>query len=199
MVKPVATKNIRTTTGDFLHAAHGAMPIFITDQNRIPDPERVLSALPAGALVICRDYDHDDRTAYAQWLRSLTSARGQHLLVAGDAGLARRVRADGIHLPEHQLFDFPKLAGFSIVTAACHSRRALRRAEHVGVDIALVSPVFATSSHIGTSGMGVHRFARLVVGVGIAVAPLGGVNKHTVKCLRALRPIAVAAIDGFDT
>jgi thiamine monophosphate synthase len=130
-------------------------------------------------------------------LRALTWRRRQIFLVAGDAALARRVKADGVHLPQYQLRG-GRPAGLKIVTAACHTRAALARAAAVGVDLALVSPVFATRSHAGAPALGPHRFARLIRGAAVPVAALGGITPQTAKRLRPLNVAGVAAIDGLS-
>lgn len=175
----------------------GLTPIFITDARRAPDPLAVARGLPAGAIIICRDYAHPDRAGLAGALRLGTRQRGQYLLVAGDASLARQVEADGVHLPEYLLRRAPVLDGFGLVSAACHSRAALQRAAAIGVDFALVSPVFPTVSHPGAAVLGVHRFARLIHKAPVPVVALGGMNERTVKQLRGLPLFGVAAIDGF--
>src|SRR3990167_3426864 len=89
---------------------------FLTDRRRLPNPEPVMRALPAGAAVIYRDYDDPRREAMARRYRALCAARNILFLVAGDAALARLVGADGLHLPAVMLraarSDFPPpLAG----------------------------------------------------------------------------------------
>ncbi|WP_286829381.1 MULTISPECIES: thiamine phosphate synthase [Kordiimonas] len=197
MVKSEITLRAECAAAKMMTALGGALPIFITHAGRAPDPVAVARGLPQGAVVIVRDYDHADRPGLARTLRNATKARGQLLLVAGDAALARAVGADGVHLPEHQLVRPPVLNGFSLVTAACHSRAAMTRAVAIGVDIVLVSPVFETQSHVGVPALGLHRFARLIAGVPLPVAALGGVNSETAKKLRPLGIAAFAAIDGF--
>ncbi len=197
MVKSEITLRAERAAAKMGLAMGGALPIFITHTGRVPEPEAVALGLPEGSVVIVRDYDHADRMALSRGLRRVTKERRQLLLIAGDAALARAVGADGVHLPEHQLKRPPVLTGFSFVTAACHSRAAMRRAAEVGADLALVSPVLETRSHVGASALGVHRFARLVEGAPLPVAALGGVNAVTAKKLRPLGIAAFAAIDGF--
>ncbi|PCI63900.1 MAG: thiamine phosphate synthase [Kordiimonadales bacterium] len=168
--------------------------IFVTDQSRVADPVSVCRQLPAGSIVICRDYDHADRTGLAKRLRKETHACTQFLLVAGDIRLARLVGADGVHLPEYQLERMPNIGGFGLVSAACHSRRALLRAQMLNVDFALVSPVFKTNSHPGAKTIGVHRLARLANSVKVPLVALGGVKPETASQLRGLGLLGIAAI-----
>jgi len=76
---------------------------FLTDRRRIPEPEPILRALPAGAAVIYRDYDDPKRAAVAARYASICKGRGVFFLVAGDLALARRVGADGAHMPSRML------------------------------------------------------------------------------------------------
>ena len=70
---------------------------------RVRVSAQVCARLPAGSIIICRDYDHADRVGLAHSLRRITREQKQFLLVAGDPVLARAVDADGIHLPEYML------------------------------------------------------------------------------------------------
>lgn len=172
--------------------------ILMTDSARLPEPEAIISKLPSGSIVIFRDYDRPDRGQYARQLREHAKACGHLFLVAGDVAFARSIGADGIHLPEYMVFQRRlNLFGFSYVTAACHSRRALCAAVKMGVDMALVSPVFATKSHPDAAPLGVHRLSRLMQGVDIPIAALGGINGRTAGQLKALGLSAVAGISGM--
>lgn len=192
-------KNRSTKTARQLMAAAGVYQlIFMTDSARVADPEKVVKTLPQGSMVILRDYDHADRLALAQTLRRVCRAAGCLFLVAGDVRLARRVGADGLHLPEYMLRGRgANRHNFPIVTAACHSRRALQKAVDVGVDFALVSPVFPTCSHPGTASLGVQAFARLIRGAPVRVAALGGINLSTAKKLSNLNIAAIAAVSAL--
>ena len=168
----------------------------MTDHAHMPDPMRVARRLPPHSLIILRDYDHADRLALArQWAKA---CRENHCLfsVGGDAQLARRVRADGIHWPEKLL---PRKPGhkFTITTTATHSRKALMRAQKAGIPMALISPVFATTSHPGAKPLGVLNYRRMVRGVRIAIGVLGGITAQTARRLVHPRPHALAAITAF--
>lgn len=194
MVKPVSKSHAIK-----LRAQSGVERLaLMTDQHRLPAPEQAIARLPAGSIVILRDYGHPDRSAIARALRPMCRKAGCWFLVAGDAALARTVKADGVHLPEYMLRQRPlNLRGFALITAACHNRQALGRAARLGVDLAIVSPVFPTDSHPGAPVLGVHRLARLRHGQTMAVAALGGISTATAGRLRALNLSAVAGISGI--
>ncbi len=171
--------------------------VFMTDETRVADPVSVLKHLPKGTLVIFRDYDCENRREVAFALRRETLKQGLYLLVAGDEALARAVKADGIHLPEYQLFKGSRRPRFPIVSAACHNRRALVQARKCGADLVLLSPVFPTASHENEAVLGVHRFARMAKTTRIPVIALGGITGQTAKKLKGLGLYGIAGISVF--
>lgn len=177
------------TVATLANAARGDKPrslILLTDSVRLADPVPAVLALPRGATVILRHYDAPDRASMAHALAALCRRRRIRFLVAGDARLARAVRADGIHLPENQLrrgfrrWQLWRLPGWW-VSAAAHGRTAVHRAEAAGVDMVLLSPVFPTRSHPGARTLGAVRFAGLRRIAGIPVFALGGIGPETVR------------------
>lgn len=198
MVKPLVEKRSQSPALRIGIAASVPHLVFITDEERVPNPFEVCEQLPAGSIVICRDYDHVDRVGLAKNLRRITKDLQQFLLIAGDTELARDIDADGLHLPEYMLASPPNLAAFGLISAACHNRRALLRAERLGVDFALVSPVFETDSHPGAGCLGIHRFARLIKGVKVPIAALGGIKASNAARLRPLNLMGIAAVSAFN-
>jgi thiamine-phosphate pyrophosphorylase len=186
--------------------------LLLTDAERLADPLPVLARLPRGSGVILRDYAPETpdavRAAAALRVRRACRARGLWLIVAGDVRLALGIGADGLHLPEWMLMRGDSLArratragirrpGF-IVTAACHSLRALRAAARLGANAAVLAPVFGTPSHPASPSLGAVRFARLVRAAAIPVYALGGVGTRTVRRLVGSGAVGIAGI-GFAT
>lgn len=200
MVKPPHIQSASATALRVRARAGAARLVLMTDCSRLPDPGAAIASLPAGSLIIMRDYDHAEREALAKALKQACRDAGCWFLVAGDHLLARRVGADGVHLPEH-LVRAPLKArnGFRLVSAACHSRRSIARAKMAGADLAIVSPLFPTNSHPGKTTLGVHRFARLTQNAGLPVAALGGITHKNAARLRGLRLAAVAGISGLTS
>jgi thiamine-phosphate pyrophosphorylase len=172
----------------------------LTDDERVRDPVVAVNRLPRGAAVIVRARDEHALRRLVAALAPVCRRRGVALIVAGDAWLALRHGAAGVHLSERQARRACPLAGGSgsrlFVTAAAHSLPALLRAERLGAAAILLSPVFATASHPGARPLGTVRFAALVraarhKNVGAALIALGGVTPD-----KAHRLIAAGA-DGF--
>ena len=169
--------------------------IFITDQEAQPLPEAVIENLPPGAMVIFRDYDHENRAELASALRYICRSKDIKFLVAGDITLALMVGADGIHLPEYMIneattihHDYPKL----FVTASCHAKTAVGELPLPEVDAILLAPIFATSSHPETINdpslaIGPNKLRIICEDIKRPVYALGGVNSTTAETLIALR------------
>jgi len=166
--------------------------ILMTDDTRDVDWVAAAAALPRGAAVIVR---HRDVEARATLARRLRAVRGTRLLIADDEGLAVRVGADGLHLPEKRSVRAGAIKAAHphwLVTASAHSAAAVR----AGADAVIVGPVFATASHPGAPSLGMVRFAALVRDARYAYA-LGGIDAGSVQRLAALPLAGVALVGGW--
>ncbi len=133
----------------------------------------------------------------AQFMRdavSICRAAGAHVLVNGDADLARAVSADGIHLPAAQLMALEQRPDFALVAASCHARDELERAARLGLDFAVLGPVLPTASHPGQPGLGWTAFARLAHELPLPVYALGGLSLGDMKTAQAAGAHGIAAI-----
>jgi thiamine-phosphate pyrophosphorylase len=154
-------------------------------------------------LLILRHTQSPHRAALALDVARLCRARRIGVIVAGDLGLAVRLRA-GLHLPERQA----RTAGPRIrlwhraakrpLTVAAHDRLALRRGRSLGADAALLSPLFPTHSHPGAKGLGLLAFRRLARCAGQPVYALGGVTAHTFRHVRSSGAVGVATVGGLS-
>ncbi len=100
---------------------------------------------------------------------------GTRVLINGDADLATRIGADGVHLPAACLMEATtRPTGLYWCGASCHDRREIERAEAIGVDFIVLGPVKRTASHPQATPMGWERFRELASGASIPVYALGG-------------------------
>ncbi|MBI3901533.1 MAG: Nudix family hydrolase [Nitrosomonadales bacterium] len=104
----------------------------------------------------------------------LLRERGARLLINADIELAREVGADGVQLTGVQLASLGERPDVDWCGASCHSMEELRRAEALGCDFALLSPVLPTQSHAGEPALGWEKFSRIAAGSSIPVYALGG-------------------------
>lgn len=174
----------------------------MTDSVRLPSPEHILNRLPPGTWVIFRHYETAERKNLARELRQRCRVRRLVFLVAGDPHLATEVDADGLHLPERALLRadiqvrlFQRRG--KLVSAATHIPASVRKAERLGLDAALISPIYETASHPGARSLGILRFARMAKRVRIRPIALGGINPSRLNRLLAAGAAGLAGVSGI--
>ena len=168
-----------------------------TDPARTPDVEALARSLPRGTALVYRGFGAADAETIARRLKAITRRRGLLLLIGADAALARRVGADGVHLPERLAGQGARLRrGGFLVTAAAHSTRAARVR---GVDAVVVSAVFPSISPSAGAPMGPIRLGALVRAAGRPIYALGGVTNETARRLLSTGVAGIAGIEGFRT
>ena len=128
--------------------------------------------LPPASVVVVRARDAKTRCRLAGQLDGLA-----RLMIADDPGLAARIGADGLHLPEKRMREaahwrarFPHW----IITSSAHSLRALMGAG--ALDAVFLSPVFATSSHKDAPPLTPVRAAFIASLSPVPVYALGGID-----------------------
>jgi 8-oxo-dGTP diphosphatase len=99
---------------------------------------------------------------------------GGMVLVNDDEALAREAGADGVHLSAARLAAIAARPAFDRVGASVHTRAELRRAEHLGADLAVLGPVRPTPSHPGVPPLGWDGFERIARDAAIPVFAIGG-------------------------
>ena len=158
------------------------------------DLRPALHALPPRSGIILRPYAMraaQRRPESLRAIRAIAHARRHILLYAGASAPAGY---DGVH-------GYHAKADHKCVGMRCqpvHSPREARKAQQRAVDFVLISPVFATRSHVGAAGIGIAGFARLARQVGTA-APiaLGGMQAQRFIRLRTHGAQGWAAIDAW--
>ncbi|MDR2613839.1 MAG: Nudix family hydrolase [Candidatus Accumulibacter sp.] len=144
--------------------------------------ERFRQALARGVrLLQLRDKTlaADVRRRFAEKAATLAAAfPGSALLVNDDDALARHVGA-GLHLSSARLHALDRRPDFAWVAASCHTPADLARAERLGLDFAVLSPVLPTATHPESPGIGWNAFAQLVERATIPVFALGGLRPQS--------------------
>jgi thiamine-phosphate pyrophosphorylase len=173
--------------------------IMVTDSARLPDPATAALHLPNGSAILLRDYDLAERDTLAERLANIARKRGLKLLIAGDAHLAIRVNAAGVHFPEARASEVRRWRYRKnwLITVAAHSRSALSAAARCGADAALLSPVFSTDSHPGAPTLGANGFSLLAARAGLPIYALGGISAINAHRLLTTPAVGIAAIGAF--
>ncbi|MDR2240817.1 MAG: Nudix family hydrolase [Zoogloeaceae bacterium] len=135
-----------------------------------------------------------EREAFAREATRRAHAHGARALVNGDIALARRVGADGAHLPAAQLMALTERPDLALVAASCHDSAELARAAALELDFAVLGPVRETRSHPGVDGLGWTRLAQLLENVSLPVYALGGLRREDLGAARDAGAHGIAAI-----
>jgi 8-oxo-dGTP diphosphatase len=116
----------------------------------------------------------------------------QHIDLARELGC-------GVHLKSSQLnqSDIEKNTSDMPISAACHNKLDLLRAQEMDVDFALLSPVAKTMSHPDAEPMGWQGFASLRAEVSIPLFAMGGLKASDLSIARAHGAQGVAGISQF--
>jgi 8-oxo-dGTP diphosphatase len=134
-------------------------------------------------LVQLREKSHSRDALRELALKMLPMIR-QHqarLLINTDIRLAQEIGADGVQLTSAQLAELSARPDVDWCAASCHNGIELRRAEELGCDFALLSPVLQTPSHPGAPHLGWEPFSAIVAGSSIPVYALGGLQLGDMK------------------
>lgn len=105
------------------------------------------------------------------------------LLINANIALAKQVGA-GVHLNSQQLATLSARPDLSWVGASCHNEAELARAEALGCDLAVLSPVLPTDSHPGEPTLGWPLFTQIARQAMIPIFALGGQSPATLDTAR---------------
>ena len=166
--------------------------LYMTDEIRAPNPIPDINNLIPGSGVIFRHYNIKSRFELGDKVKHECRKNGCLFIVAGDASLAVKLNADGLHLPEYLAINPPiktrlwRQKPYKILTAAAHCQTSLMTCIALRVDAALLSPVFPTNSHLNHTNLGVLKFQKLAEQAKIGVYALGGVNnKNAIRLIHS--------------
>lgn len=166
---------------------------------RTPDPEAIAAGLPPGSAIVFRHFGAPDAEVRARRLKAIARERRLLLLIGRDETLARRVGADGVHLPErlaHRAGPLKRARPQWVVTSAAHSLAAALRSP---ADAVVISPAFPSRSPSAGKALGPVRLARLVGAASRPAYALGGVDNKTARRLLDAGLVGLAAVDGLRT
>jgi thiamine-phosphate pyrophosphorylase len=171
--------------------------LFFTDPARIADPAAIIAKLPRGCGIVIRHFGQPNAIAQAAELAKIARRRGLIVLIGADRNLARRLRADGVHLPERLAHLAKRLPDKWLVTAAWHPDQ--RRPPPRYADAAVVSALFASQSPSAARALGARGAERAAKLAGRPCYGLGGLTPRTTRALSNRAWVGLAAVDGFRT
>jgi len=101
---------------------------------------------------------------------------GALVLINSDIELANEIGADGVHLKGIQLAACNSRPNLTWCAASCHNADELQRANDLGLDFVVLSPVLPTRSHPDAASLGWEAFATMAENSAIPVYALGGLS-----------------------
>ena len=169
----------------------------ITDAQALGAAEqlaRVEARMKGGLrLVQVRDREHWERARLIYVVRRMAQQYGAKVLVSGGPA------ADGIHYTAAALMALrarPREAAGLLAAASCHSVEELGHAMAVGMDLAVLGPVKATSTHPDAPTLGWDGFRRIAEGASIPVYAIGGLKPEDLDQARRAGAHGLAMITG---
>jgi 8-oxo-dGTP diphosphatase len=114
------------------------------------------------------------------------------VLINNGIEIARKLGADGVHLPSVALLKLKQKPDNLIVAASCHNAEELEHAQNLTLDFVVLSPVKPTKSHQSADTLGWGNFAQLIETIEIPVYALGGMTKDDLPQALALGARGVA-------
>ena len=120
------------------------------------------------------------RLWFADSVRLLAENEQAQVLINDDADIARRIKNAGLHLSSSRLMECDQRPDFKWVGGSCHNAQELAKAVALGLDYALLGPVFPTQTHPELPGMGWAAFERLRENCPIPVFALGGLRPEMI-------------------
>jgi 8-oxo-dGTP diphosphatase len=103
----------------------------------------------------------------------------------------------GLHLTSKRLMSLSKRPDKSIVSASCHDKAQIERANALRLDFITVSPVLPTATHPEAKTLGWDTFAELCRQSNVPVYALGGIVATDLKQAKHSGAYGVAAIRAF--
>lgn len=176
--------------------------VFFSDRARAPDWRATLSHAGPTCGLILRDYDAPARVDMAKAMQAVCRKEGRFFAIAGDAKLARALGAS-FHCPSYLLRQPLRHGAVTHCdTAATHDRAEILAAARAGFRHIFISPIFATNSHVGQTGLGPVRaraLAHYAIGLGLTPLALGGLDAVRLSRLNGASPVfhGYGAIDAL--
>lgn len=180
--------------------ALGLPPIYaVSDSARHGGPQALLAALPRALqtglrLVQVREpaMQPDQRVHFARRVADVARPFGARVLLAGSALEARRAGLDGIHSTAADLRRLNARPPVRLWVASCHDAADLQRAESLGADAAVVSPVQPCAAHPDRPPLGWAGLQRMAAEATIPLFAQGGMSAALLERARGAGAIGIA-------
>ncbi len=162
----------------------------------------IRAALETGVRAVrlrCADYRARLPTGHIRHCEELVTRHGAPFIV-DLADFSQCIHpGTGIHLRAHELGSLCSrpCPPATLLLASCHGAAELAAAERLGVDVAVLSPLHATTSHPGIDALGWSGFGHLHGGTRLPLFALGGLGRTDIVPAHAAGALGIAGISGL--
>lgn len=174
--------------------------ILLTDKLKLPDPTNVIKKLPAFSILIIRNIESYKLAK----IKQICLRKNILLSIANNHHMAQQIKSEGFHVKEQHINNgITKLPNNKnlIRSISCHTRSSALKAQKLGYDFILYSPIFNTSTHTDyykkDHAIGTIKFSLQTKNLIIPIIALGGINKKNINRLKRLNIKGFAAIDYY--
>lgn len=190
--------------------------VFFTDRKKILQPKHLIKFLPKNSAIIFREYDLNPEQRLIEGQKIFNEIKKYpqkklKFLIGKDFALAVKIKADGIHYSDHDLLTTKNFAKINlpknfIFSIAIHHPKNCLLLKKFKTNLVFFSPIFQSTSHPSRSGIGIHKFSRLLIknkyfvnskNFKPRIFALGGINLSNIKQIRPLKISGFGAIDLF--
>jgi len=165
---------------------------YLTDNIKTKKPSLTLNNLPKNSGVVIRPYDPKQKYKNIKNLIKISRKNSLTILIAGKKAFPF---TNGSHIPRW-IFKSPK--NNKIVSISVHGLKDMRRTINSKANLAFISPVFQTTSHLHKDLLGVVKLGLISRKFKIPLIALGGINEKNIKSLRSIPIHGCAGIDVFE-
>jgi 8-oxo-dGTP diphosphatase len=161
--------------------------------------QRLEHALVSGVrLVQYRDHLLDKNKFMERASTALSLCHNYHakLLLNADQTLLAQVNADGIHFISDKLMNIniSDIPGNKLCSASVHNKAQIDKANSLGLDFIMLSPVLPTLSHPDSVALGWNKFKELIQQANMPVYALGGMQEEHLKLAQDAGAQGISAI-----
>ena len=122
---------------------------------------------------------------FAQQVNKIAEPYGCKVLISSSFNVEQaNFNVAGIHYTSTHLMQLQAKPAGLLCGASCHNIEQLARAEVLGLDYVLLSPVKPTKTHLEATAIGWERFSELIASYSLPVYALGGMSPSDLPLAR---------------
>jgi 8-oxo-dGTP diphosphatase len=137
----------------------------------------------------------DQRVQFARRVASVAEPYGARVVLAGGALEARRAGLTAAHSSAADLRRATSRPPVKLWTASCHDAQDLVRAERLGADAAVISPVLPSTAHPDRPPLGWAGLQRLAAGASIPLFAQGGLSPSLLERAQSAGAVGIVTSD----